>query len=102
MKNLLVDAAKSKRALKRGAGRTPLQLSDESLGPRSPEDVTLFVHDACQELARREPRAAELAHLHYFGDFTWSQAGDLLGLSVRDRKSLRQLADAWFLKELED
>ena len=100
MKNLLVDSARRRSALRRGGGTVHAILSENGLDPASPVDDTLFINDACEELAKRHPKAAELAELHYFGNFTWSEAAALMGLPDRQRKALRKLADAWFAMQL--
>jgi RNA polymerase sigma factor (TIGR02999 family) len=100
MKNLLVDSARRRSALRRGGGTVQAILSEHGLDPATPVDDTLFINDACEELAKRHPQAAELAELHYFGNFTWSEAAALMGLSDRQRKALRKLADAWFAVQL--
>lgn len=100
MKNLLVDSARRRSALRRGGGNVHAILSEEGLDHASPVDDTLFIHEACEALAKRHPEAAELAELHYFGNFTWSEAAALMGLPDRRRKALRKLADAWFAVQL--
>ena len=64
---------------------------DSALGVASPfhrlpawkSYPSLFIHDACEELAKRHPKAAELAELHYFGNFTWTEAAALMDLPDR-------------------
>ena len=100
MKNLLVDSARRRSTLRRGMGTVQAILSEQGLDPASPVDDTLFIHDACEELAKRHPQAAKLAELHYFGNLTWSEGAALMGLPDRQRKALRKLAEAWFAVQL--
>ena len=102
MRNLLVDTARSKGRRARVRGVEDILSVEQGLDLNSAGELALLVDDACQELAKREPLAAQLAEMHYFGGFTWAEAGEILGLSARQRITLRKFADAWFLTQLRE
>ncbi len=95
MRNVLVDMARRRSADERGGDFAELLLQDEEIDPRTPHAYTLLVDDACRELSARNPLAGQLVELRYFGGLSWVDAGEVLGLPVRQRKKLVQAARAW-------
>jgi RNA polymerase sigma factor (TIGR02999 family) len=101
MRRILVEHARARGSLKRGAGRERLDLKDlPVVAPERPADL-LALDEALTRLAAVEPQAAELVHLRYFAGQTMSGAGELLGLSLRSTHRLWAYAKAWLLQELE-
>lgn len=81
MRRILVDVARRKSALKRGAEfrRSELQAA-ELAHPELSVEVVL-VSDALEELIQDDPIVAELVKLHYFAGLSLEEAGETLGLS---------------------
>jgi len=100
MRRILVDAARGKQSLKRGAGRRQQPLDEASLvAPRADEDI-LAVDEALDRLAATDAEAAELVKLRFFAGLTSEQAAEALGVSPRTADRIWRYARAFLLKEL--
>lgn len=83
MRGLLVDFARSRQALKRGAGLEITQL-DTQVGAQPVDGVELErLAAALDELAGLEPRLAEVVDLKYFCGFSFAEIAALRGVSER-------------------
>jgi RNA polymerase sigma factor (TIGR02999 family) len=100
MRRILVDAARAKKSLKRGAGRRRQPL-DESrlLAPRADEDI-LAVDEALGRLAATDAVAADLVKLRFFAGLSSERAAEALGVSHRTADRIWGYARAFLLKEL--
>jgi RNA polymerase sigma factor (TIGR02999 family) len=100
MRRILVDTARSKDSLKRGAGRKRQPLDEASLvAPPVDEDI-LAVNEALDRLAAVDGEAAELVKLRFFAGFTAEQAAEVLGISARSADRIWTYARAFLLKQL--
>ncbi len=103
MRRILVDHARSRAAVKRGAGATP-QSMDETvlLGEQSalsPEEL-LSLDTALDELAALDPGHARIVELRYFGGMTIEEAAAALDMSPATLKREWSLARAWLRRRL--
>jgi RNA polymerase sigma factor (TIGR02999 family) len=101
MRRILIDNARRKKSLKRGAGRRPLDL-DESLAAE--EDPTaedmLALDEALAKLARLDPIKADLIKLRYFAGLTIEQAAKALDISHATAERYWDYARSWLRVEL--
>src|SRR3954463_11373906 len=88
MRRILVDHARRKQSLKRGAGEERVELGESSLVLRAPPEELLAVHEALDSLAAEDATAAELVKLRYFVGLTMEEAASALGLSKRTAEGL--------------
>jgi RNA polymerase sigma factor (TIGR02999 family) len=95
MRRILVDHARRKQSLKRGAGALREELHDSDLIVTAPPDELLAVHEALDDLAVADPAAAELVKLRYFVGMTMEEAALALGLSKRTAEGLWTYARVW-------
>ena len=101
MRRILVENARRKASLKRGAGWIRQDLDEDNLvAPQIPEEL-LALDGALDKLAQVDPQAAELVKLRYFAGLTIKQAADVLAISPRNVDFLWAFARAWLLRELE-
>jgi RNA polymerase sigma factor (TIGR02999 family) len=100
MRRILVESARRKSRLKRGANARPLELTDDLPAPAAPLEDVLAVDDALDQLAARDPAAAELVKLHYFAGLTLEEAADVLGTSHRTAYRDWAFARAWLARAL--
>ncbi len=102
MRTILVDHARSRRALKRGGGRTPARL-DDALVVAGPDAQAFDDLDrALQRLAERSERQARVVELRYFGGLTVEEIAELAGVSPGTVKRDWTLARAWLYRELSE
>jgi RNA polymerase sigma factor (TIGR02999 family) len=101
MRQVLVDAARQRRALKRGGEVALVTLDDGCGGQVAPLERVLAVDGALNELARVDRRQAEMIELRFFGGYDLAETAKLLGVSeatvVRDWRA----AKAWLAHQLE-
>lgn len=95
MRRILVDHARKKLAAKRGGGAVHEELDESSLKMSVPPDELLAVHDALDELALEDERAAELVKLRYFVGLTMDEAAVALGMGKRSAENLWTFARVW-------
>jgi RNA polymerase sigma factor (TIGR02999 family) len=102
MRRILVDSARGKQSLKRGARCHQHPLDEASLiAPRVDDDI-LAVSDALDRLAATDPEAAELVKLRFFAGLSSAQAAEALGVSPRTADRIWGYARAFLLKQLKD
>ena len=100
MRRILVDFARSRRALKRGGDvvRVPLNEAMDGLPERSSDLVAL--DDALGELAEMDPRKAQVVEMRFFGGLSVSETAAALKVSVDTVMRDWKLAKVWLLREL--
>ena len=81
MRRILVEQARRKKSLKVGGGRRRVDLADVELAVGGPGFDLLALDDALQQLARKDPRKAELVKLRFFAGLTVGQAAQALGIA---------------------
>jgi RNA polymerase sigma factor (TIGR02999 family) len=74
MRRILVESARRKRSLKRGAGAQREQLDESHLVLAAPSDELLAIDEALDRLAAEDPQAASLVKLRYFVGMTMEEA----------------------------
>ena len=100
MRRVLVDAARARRAAKRGRGVAAASL--ESLDVAAPEPFVdvLALEDALTALAMVDPRPSQVVELRFFGGFSVEETAEALGVSVRTVINDWNTARAWLRHEL--
>ena len=105
MRRLLVDHARARGALKRGAGWQSVTLSGalDPLGREmlDPEQL-LDLNGALEELAEIDEREARVVTLRFFGGLTVEQVAEALGVSKRTVENDWRHAQAWLRLRLSE
>lgn len=102
MRKILIDAARRRESLKRGAGWVRVT-GEPSTDPRDAEvDRLLEVNEAIERLAAIAPRQAELVVLRFFGGLEVTEAAEELGVSRSSAARDWRAARAWLSVELGD
>jgi RNA polymerase sigma factor (TIGR02999 family) len=95
MRQILVEQARRKAALKRGGGQARVDLSDAEPQIEPPSENILALDEALSELEKSDPRKARLVLLHHFAGLTMAETAAALGISVptaeRDWRFVRTL-----------
>jgi RNA polymerase sigma factor (TIGR02999 family) len=100
MRRILVDQARRKNSLKRGAGRRHHPLNEANLVVARADEDVLAVNDALESLAAADQEAADLVKLRFFGGLTSEQAAEALGVSPRSADRIWNYARSFLLKHL--
>ena len=100
MRRILVEAARRRRAFKRGGSLERAEFNESELGFGGPNDEILAVDDALLELAKEDPTATELVKLRYFVGMNMNESADALGLSLRSAERLWTYARAWLRRRI--
>ena len=102
MRRVLVDHARTRRALKRGGGGTLVTLGDaaHAVAPNDQVDV-IALDEALARLAILDPRKARLVELRYFAGLSIPEAATALGVSLATVGREWAVARMWLRRELE-
>ena len=95
MRQVLVDHARRRRALKRDGRRVrvPLDRALATLEERGLDVVAL--HEALEHLALEHPRQAQVVDLRFFGGLSFPEVAAALGVSDTTAEGDWRLARAW-------
>lgn len=103
MRRILVDSARRKQALKRGAGPKALPLDPDRLAaPVVDSDSWIDLDNVLTAFEAVDARAAELAKLRLFGGLSVEEAGEVLGIPRASAFRLWTYARAWLTAALAD
>ena len=95
---IAIDLVREKNAERRGGGERKITLNTEIGEALAAEDEPLRVDDALAELAKREPRLAQVVEMRYFGGYKEEEVAEALGITTRtvqrDWKKARVLLQA--------
>jgi RNA polymerase sigma factor (TIGR02999 family) len=102
MRQLLVEAARRRNAHKRGGDGEVIFVSfDDSLdGAVTPQENMLALDTALTELARLEPRQAQIVESRFFGGLEVSEISSLIGVSEATILRDWRAAKAWLGQSL--
>lgn len=100
MRRILIDHARRKRALKRGAGAKRLDLDQVDVAIDADEGSLLLMDEALEKLAAQDPQSAELVKLRFFVGMSYVEAAQVLGISERTAKRCWTFARSWLYREL--
>jgi RNA polymerase sigma factor (TIGR02999 family) len=101
MRRILVERARRKRSLKRGAGAARADLDEVDLAAPEAAEEVLAVDEALAGLEAADPRAAELVKLRYFAGLSLPDAARTLGMAPRSADRLWVYARAWLRRAID-
>ena len=98
MRRVLVDFARSRLALKRGALDAVVLLDDpggaEPVDTQSAEQI-VEIGLLMEKLGRAHPKALQIVDLHYFTGFSFDEIAEITGLSPRQVRHLWNKGRDW-------
>jgi RNA polymerase sigma-70 factor, ECF subfamily len=106
MRRILVDAARSRAAVKRGGQAvrpehsTAIDLDQLPMPGTELSAQVCALDDALNALARIDPRRAQVIELRFFGGLSVEETGQVLELSPQTVMRDWRLARAWLAREL--
>ena len=100
MRQVLVDAARTKAAEKRGGGQVRVTMTDSiAATPMQAVDVITLDH-ALAELATVDPRRAQVVEYRFFGGLDVDETAEAMGISTATVKRDWRLARAWLAEAM--
>ena len=100
MRRILIDAARTRAARKRGGAWKRIDLNAVDIAGHAAPDDLLELDDTLDKLARQDPKAAQLVKLRFFGGLSIDESGETLGLSRTLAYERWAFARAWLYSEL--
>lgn len=101
MRQVLVDHARRRRAVKRGGTAIDLTIADDRLGFAIPLDDLIAVDDALTRLGERSERLARVVELRFFAGLSEDETARTLGVTTRTVQRDWAKARAWLHAELD-
>ena len=83
MREILVEQARRKGAVKHGGGQKRLDADEVDLPIAPPSEDVLALDEALENLRACDPRKADVVMLHYFAGLTLEETAKILGVSRR-------------------
>lgn len=101
MRQILVDHARTRCAVKRGGGNSKVEFKDslDYSSEKASDLVTL--DDALRALAAFDERKARTLELRYFGGLSMEETAEAMGISVATVGRETRYAEAWLRRELQ-
>lgn len=99
MRQILVDRARRRGALRRGGGLRPLTLGEELAVPGKDVEV-MELHEALDRLSSLDERAARVAEMRLFAGMTVEEIAHVLEVSPRTIDDDWAMARAWLRREV--
>jgi RNA polymerase sigma-70 factor (ECF subfamily) len=100
MRRVLVDAARARRAVKRGALPIVINLDNAPLLAASKAREVVALDDALTALGEFDSRKASVIELRFFGGLTVDETAAALGISSKSVVRDWKLAKAWIQREM--
>ena len=100
IRRVLIDAARSRASLKRGAGSPHVEFDENSLVSTEPRADVMALDEALTALAAIDQRKSEVVELRFFGGLGIEETAEVLNVSPETVKRDWRLAKAWLRREL--
>lgn len=101
MRNILVDHARSRQAVKRGGPQFQVSFDIDHPGHADPEIEFLAVHEALERLETFDAQKAQIVEFRFFAGLSIEEAAEVLGIGHATVERDWKLARAWLRRELE-
>ena len=100
MRQVLIDYARSRRAVKRGGNAIKLPL-DEAIAivPDRLEDI-LVMDEALNRLAQADARKGQVIELRFFGGMSIEETAVAAGISTATVSREQRMAEAWLQRQM--
>lgn len=101
MRQILIERARARGAIKRGGGGPRITLDDALVAGGERSIDLLALDQALERLAAMDPEQARLVELRFFGGLTVEETAEALDMSPATVKRHWTIARAWLARELE-
>ena len=100
IRRVLIDAARARGSLKRGAGSPHVPLDEEMLVSTEPRADVVALDEALTALAAIDGRKSQVVELRFFGGLGIEETAEVLKVSPETVKRDWKIAKAWLRREL--
>ena len=100
MRQILVDHARKRKSLKRGAGKSNISLDDVYELSEKADEQILALDEALKKLESMEERSSKIVELRYFSGLTIEETAEVLNISTATAKRDWNFAKAWLYREM--
>ncbi len=100
MRQILIDHARGKGRVKRGAGAKRQPLTAVDLAHVADLDLILDLDDAIERLKESDPEAARIVHLRFYAGLSVEETADTLGVSRSTIKREWDFARDWLFDHM--
>jgi RNA polymerase sigma-70 factor (ECF subfamily) len=100
MRRILVDAARSRGVAKRGGEQRKILLEEAAMLAKPGGADLVALDDALSELAKVDPRKAQVVELRFFGGLSVEESAHVLNVSAGTVLRDWRLSRSWLLREL--
>ena len=83
MRSIIIDLVRERNAGRRGGGARKITLNTSLGDAVAVDDEPLRVDDALADLAKLEPRLAQVVEMRYFGGYNEEEVAEALGITTR-------------------
>lgn len=101
MRQILINRANKKKAIKHGGGRNREELQDIPCLDEPEPSRMLAIDDALKKLEQLDPRKGEIVNLRYFAGLSIEETAQALDLSPATVKRDWQFARTWLHREIQ-
>ncbi|EEF63038.1 ECF-type sigma factor [Pedosphaera parvula] len=102
MRQILIDRARQKMSLKRGARPVYVSIDDVDIAEELPEERVLFIDEALQRLQKKDAELAQVVTLKFFAGLTNAEVAEMTGVTERTVQNKWTFAKAWLINDIEE
>lgn len=100
MRQILVDYARKKVALRRGGKMQPVTLDEEKLDLEEHSEEIIHMHDLITKLSEMDLRKGRVVEMRFFGGMSIPEISEALGVTTRTVDRDWAKAKLWLYNEL--
>lgn len=100
MRRVLVDHARRRGFLKRGAGARPMALDESRIASPERDGQVLALDDALDELAKQDPRKSKVVELRFFAGLSVEETAVALDVSPQTVHRDWSISKAWLARRM--
>lgn len=100
MRGILIDSARARKTLKRGAGACKVELPEADVADNLKFQEFMDLHEALNRLAVFDLRQSQIVEMRFFGGMTEAEIAEVLSVSERTVNREWKIAKAWLFGEL--
>jgi RNA polymerase sigma factor (TIGR02999 family) len=100
MRQILIDEARKRKAVKRGGGAVKVSLDEGAILTDETVDQLVALDEAMKELATFDEQLSRIVELRFFAGLTIEETAEVLSVSPSTVKREWNTAKAWLFREI--